>query len=281
MTKSSRANVIRLVALALLAGGCAARAPRHFGAGADLASVGSLETALERASARVRELEDAPVRVLAVKRLYEGEPGGTARVVLLDTDRGEKIGKLSYVRTVSDRVVPWILQDHASRAGLAPALHKIIEGPALAALLSEQPLLAQLRSPWPHLPESRPISLVLMDVVHDGFSFLQHARSRRSLERYPPAMVPSWARRLGDIEAYFNRHNVQLCDEQFLIQPVGGLMVIDFDHYTFVDSRNRRWAYKGVTDYPDVEYWKTPTPAAKLNDVSPIVAKLHALYTAP
>lgn len=56
-------------------------------------------------------------------------------------------------------------------------------------------------------------------------------------------------------------------------------MAIDLDHYTFVDTRSRRWAYKGVTDHPDVVYWKTPTAAAaaKLNDLAPTSEKLRML----
>ncbi len=273
-----RASAGAMLALvSLLIGSCTAARPPHLGLGADLGSIRALERSMERADDRVRELQQAALQVLAVKRLYEGEAGGTARVVIMDTDQGEKLAKISYVRTVSNRVVPWILQDEASRAGLAPALHKIIEGPQLTTLFREQPVLRDLTSPWSHSPQSSPISMVVMDVVHDGFSFLQWARSKRKLDRYSARMLPLWTERLAVIEAFLNRHNIQMADEQFLIQPDGGLMAIDFDHYTFVDTRNRRWAYKGVTDYPDVAYWKTPTPDAKLNDLASAIETLHAL----
>jgi hypothetical protein len=248
------------------------------GAGADLASVRTIEAALERGHERIRELQDAPLAILAVRRLYEGEPGGTARVLLVDTDRGEMIAKVSYVRTVRSRMVPWILQDEASRAGFAPAIHKIVEGDDLAALYRRDPLLAGLRSPWAHSPDSPPISMVVMDVVHDGFSFMQWKRSQRVLDRYPAALLPAWTARLRAIEDYLNRHNVQMVDEQFLIQPDGNVVVIDFDHYTFVDSQNRRWAYTGVTSYPDLAYWKRPTVGAKLNDVGPNIDVLQELF---
>jgi hypothetical protein len=259
---------------------CAPVRTPHLGAGADLASVRRIERALERGLVRVGELEAAPLEIRSVKQVYEGEPGGTARVLIVDTDHGEKLAKVSYVRTVSSRMVPWILQDEASRAGIAPRLRKIIEGEALAALVREHALLRELQSPWAHSPHSPPISMIVMDVVRDGFSFLQWERSRRSLAGYSPSFVPVWAERLRAIEAYLNRHNIQMADEQFLIQPDGNVMAIDFDHYTFVDARNRRWAYKGVTDYPDVDYWKVPSADAKLNDVEPAVRTLEALFAA-
>jgi hypothetical protein len=248
------------------------------GAGADPASVRALEAALQRGHARIRELQEAPLAIVAVRRLYESEPGGTARVLLVDTDRGEMIAKVSYVRTAGNRMVPWILQDHASRGGFAPAIHKVIEGGALARLYRDDPLLAGLRSPWADAPDSPPLSMVVMDVVRDGFSFMQWTRSGRSLEGYPPSLVPVWTARLHAIEDFLNRHNVQMVDEQFLIQPDGNVAVIDFDHYTFVDSQRRRWAYTGVTTYPDLDYWRVPTPDAKLNDVESNVRVLLGLF---
>ncbi len=258
-----------------------ALAAGRLGAGADLACVRSLERALERGAARLRELADAPLRIRAVRVLYEPEPGGSSRVVILDTDRGEMVGKISYVRTVGSRMVPWILQDEASRAGVAPAIHKIVEGETLRALFREHPLLAGLPSPWPAYPDSPPMSLIVMEVVRDGFSFMQWERSKRSLDRYPPAALPLWTRRLREIEAYLNRCNVQVVDAQFLIQPDGNVAVIDLDHYTFTDAHGRRWVYNGVTDYPDLDYWKVPTPTEKLNDLTPSIQVLEALFAAP
>jgi hypothetical protein len=251
------------------------------GAGADLASVRTLEAALERGPERIHELQRAPLTIVAVRKLYEAEPGGTARVLLVDTDRGEMIAKISYVRKAASRMVPWILQDEASRAGFAPAIHRIIEGDALTALYREHAALAELTSPWAHSPDSPPISMVVMDVVHDGFSFMQWKRSRRSLDAYSATSLPAWSTRLHAIEAYLNRHNVQMVDEQFLIQPDGNVVVIDFDHYTFVDSQGRRWAYAGVTTYPDLDYWRRPSPAAKLNDVEPNIRVLRGLFASP
>lgn len=265
--------------LAALLASVVAVAP--LGAGADVDSVRAMEAALERGPERIRALERAPLAIRGVRRLYEAEPGGTARVLLVDTDRGEMIAKVSYVRTAGSRMVPWILQDEASRAGFAPALHKIVEGEALAAVYRAHPVLAALTSPWPGSPDSPPISMVLMDVVRDGFSFLQWQRSKRSLDAYPAASLPAWSTRLRAIEAYLNRHNVQMVDEQFLIQPDGSVVVIDFDHYTFVDTRGRRWAYGGVTDYPDLDFWRTPAPTVKLNDVAPSIAVLRGLLVRP
>jgi hypothetical protein len=199
-------------------------------------------------------------------------------VLLVDTDRGEMIAKVSYVRKAGSRMVPWILQDEASRAGLAPAIHKIVEGDDLASLYRQHAVLAGLTSPWAHSPDSPPISMVVMDVARSGFSFMQWARSKRSLDEYPGTALPAWIARLHAIEDYLNRHNVQMVDEQFLIQPDGNVVVIDFDHYTFVDSRSRRWAYNGLTDYPDLDYWRTPTPAVKLNDVEPNIRVLRMLF---
>lgn len=275
-----RRVMLGLMVVAVVAVGCVRAAVPRLGAGADLASVRSIEHALERGHDRVRALMAAPLEIRAVTKLYEGEPGGTARVLLVDTDQGEKLAKVSYVRTVASRMVPWILQDEASRAGIAPALHKIIEGEDLAALVRGHTIFHGLTSPWTHSPQSPPISMVVMDIVRDGFSFLQWERSRRSLGGYSPALVPIWADHLRRIEAYMNRHNIQMADEQFLIQPDGNVMVIDFDHYTFVDSRSRRWAYKSVTDYPDVDYWRVPSSDAKLNDIEPTVRKLAKLFDA-
>jgi hypothetical protein len=117
-----------------------------------------------------------------------------------------------------------------------------------------------------------------MDVVHDGFSFMQWRRSQRPLDAYPASSLPAWTARLRAIEDFLNRHNVQMVDEQFLIQPDGNVTVIDFDHYTFVDSQRRRWAYTGITNYPDLDYWKRPAPTAKLNDVGPNIRVLHELF---
>lgn len=251
------------------------------GAGADLASVRSMEAALERGHDRIRELRHAPPAILGVRKLYEAEPGGTARVLLVDTDRGEMIAKVSYVRSAGSRMVGWILQDEASREGIAPAIHGIVEGDALAALYREHRGLAQLRSPWTHSPDSPPISMVLMDVVRDGFSFMQWQRSQRVLDDYPVTSLPAWSARLRTIEAYLNRHNVQMVDEQFLIQPDGRAVAIDFDHYTFVDTRGRRWAYSGVTTYPDLDFWRWPAPDHKLNDVEPNLRVLRGLFPSP
>ncbi len=251
------------------------------GAGADLASVRTLEAALERGHERIRALQRAPLTIVAVRKLYEAEAGGTARVLLVDTDRGEMIAKVSYVRTADSRMVPWILQDEASRERFAPAIHQIVEGEALTALYREHAVLAGLRSPWTDAPDSPPLSMVVMDVVRDGFSFMQWKRSHRSLDAYSASSVPAWSTRLRAIEAYLNRHNVQMVDEQFLIQPDGNVVVIDFDHYTFVDTRGRRWAYAGVTGYPDLHYWRRPSPAAKLNDVEPNIRVLRGLFTSP
>lgn len=249
--------------------------PPPLGLGADVASIRTLEAALEHAPDRIRDLQNAPLRILSVKTPYDGEPGGSARVVIVETDHGTKLAKISYVRTVESRMVPWILQDEASRAGIAPAIYKIIEGDALVSLFAEHAVLRSLTSPWTHSPQSPPVSMVVMDLVPDGFNFMQRSRSTRELDRYPAALLPVWTRCLEAIESYLNRHNVQMADEQFLIQPDGNVMVIDFDHYTFTDSQGRRWAYRGITDYPDVDYWKVPSPAVKLNDLTPNVRALR------
>lgn len=270
-----------LLLLALLASfASAASTPPPLGAGADIEAVRALEQAMERAPQRIRALEEAPLEIRSIESLDEGERGGTARVLVVETDRGRKLAKVSFVRTVSSRMVPWILQDEASRAGIAPALHKIVEGDQLVALRRAHPVLRDLVSPWAHAPDSPPISMVVMDLVEHGFSFMQRGRSHRSLEAYPAAALQAWTVRLEEIERYLNRHNVQMADEQFLIQPDGGVMAIDFDHYTFVDTRSRRWAYVGVTDYPDVDYWKTPSPTTPLNDLRPNIRVLHELFTA-
>jgi hypothetical protein len=62
--------------------------------------------------------------------------------------------------------------------------------------------------------------MVVMDIVEDGFSFMQRHRSRRSLHSYHAARLPAWTRRLQKVERYLNRHNIQMAAEQFLIQPV-------------------------------------------------------------
>lgn len=267
------ASVLALVAIAA----CGAVPKPHLGAGADLAIVRSMERALERGPQRIEELTNAGLEIRGVRTVYESEPGGSARVVLVDTSRGTLIGKISYVRTVSSRMVPWILQDEVSRAGFAPALHKIVEGQALATLFRNDRLLRRLKSPWRENPDSPPVSMVVMDVATDGFSFMQWERSGRSLAAYRPSALPAWTHRLKEIEAYLNRANLQMVDEQFLIQPNGDVVVVDFDHYTFVDSRNRRWAYAGVTGYPDLDYWRMPSPTRKLNDVTPNLRILRSL----
>ena len=188
--------------------------------------------------------------VLAINDPIENQPGCESRVFKIQTTKGQKAARINFAQVSRDLAVPILIQSYLAKSGFAPEILGLIEGKELSQLKSINTAFANIQSPWPEIATAPPWSVLVMDLVEDGWNILQPERSKGSPPHFALWDQESILRQVRAIQTLATEVGIRIIDPQFLISKQGDVKLIDLDHCFFVDSNDHFWGYAGKYDEP-------------------------------
>ena len=205
----------------------------------------------------------AIVRVLGP---LENQPGGESRVYEVVTSKGLGVIRIDFAQVLKDRLIAIVLQSYLGRFGITPEIYGLLEGDELHSMIGSRPALSGIRSPWVEKPKAPAFSAILMSRVVDGWNILQPERNGQIPKHAARWEAESILLQIGFIQDTLTSLGIQIIDPQYLISRQGQVKIIDLDHWVFIDSKDRYWAYHGLADYRFDTWVDHPKNLRHMND---------------